>query len=401
MNLNLDHNKKYLLGCSFGPDSMALLHMLKEEGYNFSVAHVNYQLRKEANDEMQSLIAYCQENNIPIFVTEINYDIQTNIEARCREIRYKYFASLCQQNNFDYVVVGHHQDDLLETFLLQKRRKNLVNYYGIKKKSYIFGVCVLRPLLEYTKADLLIYCQKNNIPFAIDSSNLTDQYERNKIRHNKVEMMNKTDRQKLLADINRENQELVEMYLQFQKNDIHSCQYLRELNIKFFAYALHVSARQIKEDAHISLSCVKEIRNALYSDKPNIIMKVNSSLFFVKSYDRCNFTSENQDINYLFTLDKPDFLDNEYFYLDFRSLSSNRNINIDDYPLTIRNARHGDITKIKNYCVSVRRLFIDWKMPIELRKRWPVIINKDGLIVYVPRYQKNFVKSKNINFYVK
>jgi len=401
MNLNLNHNKKYLLGCSFGPDSMALLHMLKEEGYEFSVAHVNYGLRKEADDEMQALINYCRDNNIPLFTTKINDIPQTNIEAKCREIRYRYFASLCHQNHFDCVVIGHHKDDLLETFLLQKRRKSLVNFYGLKKETFIFDVCVLRPLLQYKKSDLLSYCQKNNIPFAIDSSNLTDQYERNKIRHHVVETMSEIDRQKLLGDINQANQELIEMNRELQNNDTNSCQYLLGLNMRFLAYALHVLARQVKKDAHLSFACVKEIRNVLLSDKPNISMKVNSNLSFIKSYNQCYFSSKDQEYDYLFVIEKPDLLDNEYFFLDFRSHSSDRNISLGDYPLTIRNAERKDAIMIKNYRVLVRRLFIDWKMPIELRKRWPVILNKDGTIVYVPRYQKNFIKPKNINFYVK
>lgn len=401
MILDLDHTKKYLLGCSFGPDSMALFHMLKKGGYQFSVAHVNYGLRKESNDEMHSLINYCQENNIDIYTHEVNQILKHNIEAKCREIRYKFFATLCRQNNFDFVLVGHHQDDLLETFLLQKARKSLVTYYGLKTENCIDGVYVLRPLLMYKKADLLSYCQKNNIPFAIDSSNLSDVYERNKIRHHVIENMNDIERQKLLVDIHQENLELEKMVNELMTNDIHFCSYLLTLNPKYLAYAIHILAREIKEDAHLSSSCVREIKNVLLSEKPNIEMKVNSNLFFIKSYNQCNFRLKLQDITYSYFLDKPGIIDNKYFYLDFRHSSKDRNINLDDYPLTVRNIKRGDSTMIKDYRVLVRRLFIDWKMPIELRKRWPVILNKNGTIVYVPRYQKDFVKTKNINFYVK
>ena len=81
--------------------------------------------------------------------------------------------------------------------------------------------------------------------------------------------------------------------------------------------------------------------------------------------------------------------------------SSDRNITLPDYPITIRNAKSDDVIEILNYSKELRRMFIDWKMPISLRNRWPVILNKDGKIIYVPRYLKDFVIPANSNFYVK
>ena len=75
--------------------------------------------------------------------------------------------------------------------------------------------------------------------------------------------------------------------------------------------------------------------------------------------------------------------------------------NDSDYPLTIRTYQPGDKTIISNYQVLVRRLFIDWKMPLYLRKRWPLFVNKDNKIVYIPRYKSNFEVSDSPNFYVK
>ena len=69
--------------------------------------------------------------------------------------------------------------------------------------------------------------------------------------------------------------------------------------------------------------------------------------------------------------------------------------------MTVRNAKPEDEYLISDYTKQLRRLFIDWKMPVTLRKRWPVIVNKEGKIVYVPRYQKDFVIEKDCNFYVK
>ena len=76
--LNLDKNKKYLLACSYGPDSMALFSMLLKEGYQFEVAHVNYHFRIESDDEEKNLREYCDKNNIKIHVLDnkekVNYE---------------------------------------------------------------------------------------------------------------------------------------------------------------------------------------------------------------------------------------------------------------------------------------------------------------------------------------
>ena len=100
-------------------------------------------------------------------------------------------------------------------------------------------------------------------------------------------------------------------------------------------------------------------------------------------------------------LDKPCELDTPYFYLNFLKDSSNRNVKNSDYPITIRNARSGDLYLIKGYKKQVRRLFIDWKLPITKRATWPVIVSSTGEIIYIPRYQKDFIPTKDCNLIVK
>ena len=70
--INLDKSKKYLLACSYGTDSMVLFDILLKKGYDFSVAHVNYNLREESKEETVSLKLICKQNNIPIYVHEID-----------------------------------------------------------------------------------------------------------------------------------------------------------------------------------------------------------------------------------------------------------------------------------------------------------------------------------------
>ena len=90
MMINLDKNKKYLLACSYGPDSMALFDMLLKEEIDFSAALVNYHLRPESNNEMEGFIHYCQSHNVSYHVKDLVHGIgDMNVESECRRIRYE------------------------------------------------------------------------------------------------------------------------------------------------------------------------------------------------------------------------------------------------------------------------------------------------------------------------
>ena len=81
--------------------------------------------------------------------------------------------------------------------------------------------------------------------------------------------------------------------------------------------------------------------------------------------------------------------------------TSDRNIDFDDYPLTIRNIKKSDFVIINGYKAKAQRLLIDWKVPFRKRMVWPVILNKNGEVIYIPRYRKDFKMSDELSFYVK
>ena len=400
--LNLDKNQKYLLACSHGPDSMALLYMLKNEGYNFSVAHVNYHLRKESDIEQIKLTNYCAQNGIELFVKEVNESLgNANLEEQCRIIRYSFFKELVKKHNFYAVLVAHNEDDLIETYLMQKSRQNLVQFYGIKQNPIIFDIKIIRPVLQFTKQDLLLFCEVNGVEYSIDKTNLEDVFIRNKIRHQVVSKMSREERDKILKEIKQKNFEL--SLINEKVNSVVTSNKVSEYNRLSddeFLYAIVKLGRSKKPNFTLSRKQGLELRKIFLSDKANVSVEV-SGLMLVKSYDSFSLEDQNVEVNYEFKIDEPQELDTEYFYLDFRGDTSNRNVTLDDYPLTIRNAHADDTYLIKGYKKQIRRLYIDWKMPILLRKRWPVIVNKNNEIIYIPRYQKDFVREEKCNFYVK
>ena len=398
--LNLDKTKTYLLACSYGPDSMALFDMLIKEKVLFEVAHVNYHLRNESNDEEASLRAYCDEKNIKIHVLDVQEKIESNIEARCRLIRYHFFSKLFKENKYEAVLVAHHQDDLIETYLLQKDRKNLVNYFGIAEKTIINNTPIVRPLLGYTKNDLLSYCDANKIPYSIDQTNLIPMYKRNKIRIEIVTKLTKEERMSILSEINGKNQELNAIFEKIDTvtNIIEDLLKLSDVELSYYLYR-KVSA--IESSYKLTHKCVKEVKQILLSNKPNITLLLGKKTKITKEYNRLIISKRDFSNGYSFSISNPCEIDNEFFYLNFLGDASNRNVKSDDYPLTIRTYQKGDRYYIKDYAVQVRRLYIDWKMPMSLRKRWPIIVNKDNRIIYIPRYRTDFHFEEVPNFYVK
>lgn len=399
--LNLDKNKNYLLACSFGPDSMALFDMLLKEKYHFSAALVNYHIRPESTDEMNRFVQYCENHKISYHVKDIVKGIgDVNLESECRKIRYKFFADLVGQFHYDEVLVAHNQDDVIETFLMQKKRQNLVIFYGIKEKTVINNVVITRPLLSFPKSELLNYCDSNNIPYAIDSSNFDERYLRNKIRHNIVKKMTIEERDEVLKEIDERNAKLQAIYDKLKSIDITDSKILSKLNDIELAHALNHLVKKVNESMFVSLKQTKEIRHNLRRVSGNVDIPIRHGVVLRRSYSHIEFTKPGS-VTYSYVIEKPCVFDCEYFHLDFIKDASDRNVYNEDYPLTIRNYRSGDKYTIRNYVVSVRRLFIDWKMPLSLRQRWPIILNKDGKIIYIPRYKKDFVVTNNVNFYVK
>lgn len=398
--IDLNKDKKYLLACSFGPDSMALFDMLEKDKINFSVAHVNYNLRAESSQETRDLYSYCVEKNIEVFILDNKEKINSNIEERCREIRYNFFQEIYERGNFDALLVAHNEDDNIETYLLQQKRKNLVLFNGISCKSSLFSMNVIRPLLGFKKSFLLEYCKTNSVPYAIDSSNLEDNYLRNQIRHNIVEKLSGVERTNIIEEINSKNESLKYLLKRVEDFKSNKVSDLLKVEEEAFPYLVNKLAREINSQSEISSRLCNEIKKALNSDKPNIAVRLKKDFAFVKEYDEFHFSFIKQK-DYEFCVNLGDIIDNEFLYFDTNFDLDKRNLTTDDFPIKISNAKPSDQVIIKDYEVQLRRLFIDWKMPTRIRNVWPVIRNKNGKIVYVPRYQKNFDKSLSKGFYVK
>jgi tRNA(Ile)-lysidine synthase len=134
---------------------------------------------------------YADKNEIPIFVTQFDTtafakDFKLSTQVAARELRYNWFYELLETEGYDYILTAHHADDNLETFLINlSRGTGLEGLTGIPEHN---GDLV-RPLLAFTRQDILEYAQTENIAWREDSSNASDKYLRNKIRHDLVPLL--------------------------------------------------------------------------------------------------------------------------------------------------------------------------------------------------------------------
>lgn len=402
IKLNLDKNKRYLLACSFGPDSMALFHLLRVNKYNFGCAIVNYHLREESDSEVLELKKYASEFNIPVYILDVKEKIDKNIEATCREIRYKFFKDLCIHSDFDELLVAQHQDDLIETYLMQKERQNNPIFYGISEKTIIYGVTVIRPLLDFKKSELKKICDENNVPYAIDKTNFDISFLRNKIRHNVVFRLRESEREEVLKTIEEENAKLADLLKAIDINKLSIVDYVLSLDFTSQCYALNYLVKNIDNSLNLSKKNVGQIIKILKSTKPNGQFAIYKGLYLFKEYEFFEFgVNKVEPKEYKYVLMCPGILDTPYFHLNFNMDTSDRNVDFDDYPLTIRNIKKSDFIYINGYKSKAQRLLIDWKVPFRKRMIWPVILNKNDQVIYIPRFRKDFKKSDELSFYVK
>lgn len=188
----LEKDGKYLVALSGGADSVTLLWVLHELGYQIEACHCNFQLRgAESDRDEQFCVQLCEQLGIPLhrihFDTRLYAEVhKESIELAARNLRYRYFAQLKEDVEADGICVAHHQDDTVETMLI-----NLIRGAGIQGLTGISAKNgdILRPLLCVDRKEILAYLEEKGQDYVTDSTNLVDDVVRNKIRLNIIPML--------------------------------------------------------------------------------------------------------------------------------------------------------------------------------------------------------------------
>ncbi len=208
----LQRDRLYIVALSGGSDSVALLCMMRELGYCIVAAHCNFQLRgEEAYNDERFCETLCAQFNIPFH--RIHFDTQTysqlhhvSIEMAARELRYQYFENLREDVAAEGILVGHHQDDSVETILMNLiRGTGIDGLLGIQAKKGR----IIRPLLCLTQNEIYDYLRAKRQAYVLDQSNLIDDVVRNRIRLNIIPLLqeiNSSASQNIMATSKRLSQ---------------------------------------------------------------------------------------------------------------------------------------------------------------------------------------------------
>ena len=379
LRINVSDRYRYLIACSGGPDSMALLELARTAGLYVEVAHVNYHKRDTAKRDEDIVRNYCDRYSIAFHLLDVyEEDIKGNFQAEARRLRYDFFCRLQEERNLDYVLVAHHLDDHLETYLMQKEKKVGTLTYGLSRRNVVYNAKIIRPLLDYDKKTLMAYAEENDVPYGIDESNLGNVYARNRIRHSVIEKMDDKDKQKLKKEISELNRELqskkrqvyADMKKDGKRHDVsffvehpYIRTYLHSLYSGMSEHHLDEMLRQLKESKHYRY------------EKDGIII--------VKEYGYISIFKKPESYRYVFN--EIEYGSYGYFRMSRKGTSfEGVSLSKDDFPIVVRNVEEGDSIMMKYGRKKLNRYFIDNKIGLEDRMKWPVVANRNDDIVLMP-----------------
>lgn len=202
-------------GISGGPDSMFLLELLvalkQKIAFNIYVAHINHGIREEAKEDEALVEKYCDKCKIPFFVLHADVlqmakDEKQSTEACGRNVRYNFFKEIMQKTGSKKLAVAHNMGDNAETVLLNiLRGSGIDGLIAMQYEAYsnIVGGTVIRPILGIPKPDIVKYLEENNISYAVDITNLSCDYTRNKIRNRLIPELQNEYNPNIIQTLNR------------------------------------------------------------------------------------------------------------------------------------------------------------------------------------------------------
>ena len=418
-NLNLDKEEYIVIGVSAGPDSMALLDYLKKHiKPKIICAHINHNVRKESAKEESFLLNYCLTNDIIFEKMKIEKYNGKNFEAEAREKRYNFYLKILEKYHCKYLFLAHHGDDLIETVLMKiARRSNLEGYAGIKRISlFRNNYYIVRPLLNYTKEDILNYLKINKIKYYIDKSNKDTTYTRNRYR------------KYILPFLKKEDINIHKKFLKFSETLLEYDDYIKKETKKIANKIYKKSVLCIKEFEKLELFMKKNILyyilNNLYDNVPNIITEkhINNIINFInfgknsslnlpkgyivlKEYNQLIFIEEKEKKKnnyYKFKLKKNNTI-NEHNIRIINNIDNDGNnicrLNSNEIklPLYIKNKEYGDYIEVLGLQgkKKVKDIFIEKKIPTSKRNNYPLLVDDNNNVLWVPNLKKSkFCKKK-------
>lgn len=413
-DIKLNSNDIIVVGVSAGPDSMTLLYILskirKSVAFKIIVAHVNHNVRVESKEEAEFLKNYCEKNNLVFEMMTIHKYAEDNFHNEARNIRYTFYKELVEKYHANYLMTGHHGDDLMETILMRiVRGSTLKGYSGFSSIVDMGSYKIIRPLIFMSKDAIKDFALHNKIPFRIDKSNESDKYTRNRYRKNVLPFLKSEDNNvhlkflkysKTLMEYDKyiDNIVLKELSKVYYNKRILVDKFLLLDNliqkkiIDYLLAELYLDDLLQIDDRHVEL-----ILKLINSKKANMQYNLPNNYVVIKAYNEVYFKRVVDDINvYDIELSKEVYLPNgmRIVKIDKCELNDNSVLRLHAkdvfLPLHVRTRKIGDKFYGKNMqgIKKLSELFIDCKVPKEDRDAWPVVVDAKDNIIWIPKLKK-------------
>ncbi len=401
---------RILVAVSGGIDSVLLAHLLQAAGYNFGIAHCNFQLRGEESDADQIFVAELADQlGVPVYITKFDTrsyaaEKKISIQMAARDLRYQWFRQISQEAGYDVIALAHHQNDAIETILFNLTRgTGIAGLHGILPKN---GTLV-RPMLYLNRGEIAAIVEENKLPYREDSSNASAKYARNKIRLEVIPKLKELN--PVLEDTFEQN---LEHFRGLEELLGQTLSGLRETLLIPRNDAIYIAIDSVKKlkpqslllygllhDFGFNKSTVSDIIGALDKHSGRVFESANyrllldrGCLILTKRIDHLPAVGiiSNDDRELTFgdlqlRIKHPD----ELLVIKNDPLAVAIDAELLVYPLTIRTWHQGDYfyplgMKTKK---KLSDFFVGLKIPLVEKTKVPILLNGNGDIIWVAGYR--------------
>jgi tRNA(Ile)-lysidine synthase len=399
-DLHIPSSSTLIISVSGGVDSMTLLHMLKGTSYPLVVVHFNHLKRDQSVIEKDLVEQYCKSIDVPFHYYTIKVN-QGNFHHQAHILREHYLNEVAKIYQTRYILTAHHLDDLFENVLIKLTRgSNLLGYAGMQQINETESFSYIKPLLYISKKEILSYAKENNISFLDDESNEENTYLRNRYRHSVVPIM-KQENDMLLDQIKQYHNQISDVFF-FIRNQTKQTIKNGHINLERFktwdkvlqddAIAYLIESYEL----NISYEIIQKIKRMLLSNKPNSIYRLNMNHCFIKSYQDAFIKplTDKDDVQFLIKEGETRIGNMAIFTLLSKSSSKTEEFtklcyNKLAFPLILRHRMEGDQLAYSYGHKKLKKLFIDEKIPMDVRNDLWILTDHDGTILWVQNHYLN------------
>ena len=426
----IEDGETVLIAVSGGADSLALLYGLhalhSQLRCHLHVVHLNHCLRPDADTDAYFVQQHAVLLNLPCTIQQVDVPRlakrwKLSVETAGRKARYQFYDSVCSETDATKVALGHHQDDVAETVLMNLIRGSGAN--GLKGIAPVRETKFIRPLVTFTRQQIEAFLTSIDVVPRQDATNTDVRYLRNRVRHELMPQLGRDYNPNIKAALSRTADVLgaESEYLDTVARTAFATCRIQELQKgvvldreKFCQYHIALQRRILQQSVSEMLGMVSDLYFAHYeamltvieADTPNAALPLPKGLQFRRAYQRIIFerepieignfsypittvgktfiaalnaeiTAELGDVTVGKTLTPPDGKFEAIF--DYQKL---RKVFSETIPLTVRNRRQGD--RFQPYGMQGRKkikdFFIDTKVPRHERDNIPLLVCSDMIL---------------------